>query len=102
MHGGAIVPHQDVAGSPRMAVCGFRPGRGGYEFANQRLPRMIAHAFDGEGVRSQIDGAPVVGRIALGHAPAHRGQFVALRRRHEFRIDLVTRGGVAVAHDEIP
>ena len=78
-----------------------RPGRGANEFGYQRPALIIAHAFDGIGVRGQIEGAAVVGGITPGHAPAHCGQFVSLSLRHELRIDLVARGCVTVAHDEV-
>ena len=63
MHGGAIVPHQYVAGPPGVAVHGLRAGRGGDDLSDERPAVMIAHAVDGVGVRGQIEGAAVIGRL---------------------------------------
>ena len=51
MHGGAIVPHEDVAGPPGVAICGLRPGRGGDELgdvAERPAPRAYSENFSVE------------------------------------------------------
>ena len=96
MHGGAVVPHDDVALTPAVHVA--EPGRGRrvHQLAEQLLRRRLLHALDRVGVRGNVERAAAVHRVLPRHAPALRRQRRALLCAREVGRDLAARMGIVV------
>src|ERR1700722_9080377 len=101
MHGGAIVPHDDVAVLPLMLVsrAGRRRRRG--ELVDQLLARRPLHAFDRISVRGDVERAAAIDRITPHQAPAARRQRIELLRRGKPGGDLGARVTVVMPSERI-
>ena len=96
MEHGAVVPHHHVALPPLVDVDELAPRRLVQQLGQQLAGVAVVHAVDRVGVARDIERAPVVGRVAPVHAPAHRRQRLALLGVGEVGMDLVAAVGIGV------
>ena len=81
---------------PLVGVDELAPRRLVHQLGQQLARVAVVHAVDRIGVARDIERAPVVGRVAPVHAPAHRRQRLALLGIGEVGMDLVAAVGIGV------
>ena len=96
MHGGAVVPHDDIAGAPLVLVGQAGCRRRGGQLVDQGFARRRLHAFDRIRVRGDVKRAAAVDRIAPDQTPALRRQRIELLGGGEAGCDFLARMAVVM------